>query len=113
GGVGKLVIKQHPLLIIAQREQGFSRVRLQFLRILESTLRCIAPNRWRTRATEKLCVRTRKPCPGKRKTGIKLHRPLKKTDGLLFQIAREEGGVVACFKSHATQIRIVSLRVIC
>ena len=33
GGLGQLVIALHPILIITQEEQGFGRVRLQFLRI--------------------------------------------------------------------------------
>ena len=43
-GFGEPVITQHPILIITQGEQGFRRVRLQFLRILQSTFRCVAPS---------------------------------------------------------------------
>src|SRR5439155_20290220 len=81
-GFGEPVIRQHPTLITAQGEQGFSRVRLQFLRILQSLLRCIAHVvAAASVAKVKKRLRTRKPRPGKRKLGVKLHRLRIKTNG--------------------------------
>ena len=105
-------------MIITQGEQGFRRVRLQFPRILQSTFRGIAASGFGGfssvgPAKVKHSVRARKPRPGKRKIGVKLYRPLKKTDGLPSEIAVVERGEEACLKSHATQIRIVSLGIGC
>src|SRR4029453_10333067 len=81
-GFGRPVIKQHPILIITQGEQGFSRVRLQFLRILQRTFGGIpASGSEVVTAAVKKPIRTRKPRPTQRKIGVKLHRTLKKTDG--------------------------------
>src|SRR5205814_4569151 len=107
---GALMIIQHPVLVITQGEQGFSRVRVQFLRILQSTFRCVSSSGAVRHFEIKLEKRVlaRKPRPSKRKIGVKLHRPLIKTDGFLCEIMRE-GGMGTWFRSDAVQIRIVGL----
>ena len=75
-------------------EQGFRRVRLQFLRILQSTFRCVAPSARRVvvvvAGKVEMRVHARKPRPSDRKIGVKLHRPLIKTDGFLCEIGGQE-----------------------
>src|SRR5215831_14577726 len=45
GGFRSCVIIQYPILIVALGEQGLGRVRFQFLRVFQSTYRCIASSR--------------------------------------------------------------------
>src|SRR4029077_13343928 len=100
------------VLIITQGKQGFRRVRLEFLRILQSTFRCISPSGGTIEpAKVDIGVLARKPGPGHRKIGVKLHRPFIKTDGFLCKVEME--GEVPYFKSQAAQICIVSLRIAC
>src|SRR5262245_7768006 len=111
GGFGKPVIPQHPVLIITQCEQGFGRVRLESLRIVQSTFRRIATSGSSVSPLKvKTCVHTREPCPRERKVRIKLHCTLIRIDGCLYCSVEEDA---TRFKSHPTQIRIVSLRVVC
>src|SRR5205814_5441038 len=100
-GFGGPEITQHPVLIITQGEQRFRRVRLQFLRILQRTLRGIAPSASSSVSPGKVDkrVRARKPRPSHRKIRVKLHRPLIKTGGFPFEIGRIETGEATCFES--------------
>src|SRR4029434_9596300 len=108
-GLGKPVIPQYPVLIITQCEQGFGRVRLESLRIVQSTLCRIATSGSFVSTKVKMCVHTRKPRPSEAKIGIKLHRPLIRIDGCLCCSIKE---AATCFKSQAAQICIVSLRIV-
>src|SRR5262245_56197445 len=83
GGFGKPVIPQHPVLIITQCEQGFGRVRLESLRIVQSTFCCIATSGSFVSTKVKICVHTRKLCPSERKIGVNLHRTFVRIDGCL------------------------------
>src|SRR5262249_55307907 len=94
-----------------QGEQGFRRVRLEFLRAVQSTFRRVTPSSRDLGAVEdKRCVLDRKSRPGKRKIGVKLHRLLIKTDGFPQGIERQG---TACLKSQSAQISIVSLLIVC
>src|SRR6266480_7934362 len=88
--LGEPVITQHVILIITQSEQGFGRVRLQFLRIVQSTLRCIALRGSTLEPAGKveMRVRMRKTRPSKPEIRVKLHRPIEKIGGLPYQIGR-------------------------
>src|SRR5881409_4060859 len=99
---------------MTQGELRFGRVRLEFLRILQRAFSRIAPSVSSVKHAEvknRMC--TRKPRTGKRKLGIKLHRPLVKTHGFQTGIGVAKGEMEACIKRQAAQIRIVSLRIIC
>src|SRR4030095_14407431 len=106
GGLGKPVISQHPVLIITQCEQGFGRVRLESLRIVQSTFGRIATSGSCVRTKVKTCVHTRKSRPSECKIGVNLHRPLIRIDGCLCCLIEE---AATGFKSQAAQISIVSL----
>src|SRR4030095_14996232 len=110
GGFGKPVIPQDPVLIITQCEQGFGRVRLESLRTIQSTFRCIATSDSGVGTKVKMCVHTRKPRPSERKIAVNLYCPLIRIDGCLCCSIEE---AATGFKSQAAQIRIVSLRVVC
>src|SRR5215475_3815291 len=109
GGLGKPVIPQNPVLIITQCEQGFGRVRLESLRILQSTFRRIATSGSFVSTKVKTCVHTRKLCPSERKIGVNLYCPLIRIDGCLCCSIEE---AATCFKSQAAQICIVSLWIV-
>src|SRR6476646_10073966 len=110
-GFGIFVITQHPVLIITQGQQGFGRVWLEFLRILQSSSRLIATSGGLVCADEvKRRVGTRKSCPGERKIGVELHGSFVRIDGFPLSSVRVRA---ARFKRHAAQIRIVSLRIVC
>src|SRR4029450_11014654 len=110
GGFGKPVIPQDPVLIITQCEQGFGRVRLESLRTIQSTFRCIATSATAAGPKVKMCVHTRKPRPSERKIAVNLYCPLIRIDGCLCCSIEE---AATGFKSQAAQISIVSLRVVC
>src|SRR5262249_6750819 len=55
-------------------------------------------------------VRTRESGPSKRKSWVELHRPLVKAHGLLKIVC---SGRSARFKSQPTEIRVVSLWIVC
>src|SRR5262250_2913982 len=95
-GFGKPVIPQHPVLIITQCDQGFGRVRLESLRIVQSTFCRIATSGSFVSTKVKKRVHTRKPRPSDCKIGIKLRGPLIRIDGRLC-CSVEEGAT--CFKS--------------
>src|SRR5262249_50590900 len=98
------VVTQHETLIITQSEQGFGRVRLQFLRVLQGSFGRIAASGGFVTAPEvKIRIRTRKPRPSERKNRVKLHRSLIKTDRFSQGI-----GFATCFKSQSAQIGVVS-----
>src|SRR5262245_25719861 len=103
------------ILITSQGEQGFRCVWRQFLRLLQSTFRCLLPsNSSGVSAIDgDKRVRARKPCPCDRKLGVKLHCPLIKTGGFLFEIGGVEGEVVAFIQREAAQICFVSLGIVC
>src|SRR4029453_19665628 len=82
-GFGKPVIPQPPVLIITQCEQGFGRVRLESLRIVQSTFCGIATSGSFVSSKVKICVHTRKPRPSERKIGVNLPCPLIRIDGCL------------------------------
>src|SRR4029453_15024654 len=110
GGVGKPVIPQHLVLIITQCEQGFGRVRLESLRIVQSTFCRIATSGSFVSTKVKMCVHTRKLRPSERKIGVNLYCPLIRIDGCLCRSIEE---AATGFKSQAAQICIVSLRIVC
>src|SRR5262249_26929748 len=103
------------IFITSQGEQGFRCVRRQFLRLLQGTFRCLLPSNvsWVITRDGDKNFRARKPCPCNRKPGVKLHRPLIKTGGFLFEIDGVEGEVVAFIQREAAQIYFVSLWIVC
>src|SRR4029453_11080229 len=97
-------------LIITEGQQGLRRIRRLFLRVIQSTFRCVASIRINVVAYKvEKGVQARKSRSSERKIGVKLHRLIVKTGG--FQHEIEKGA--ACFKSQAAQIRIVSLKIVC
>src|SRR5262249_37683475 len=110
GGLGKPVIPQNPVLIITQCEQGFGQVRLESLRILQSTFRRIATSGSFVGTKVKMSVHTRKLRPSERKIGVNLYCPLIRSDGCLCCSIEEAG---TGFKGQAAQICIVSFWVVC
>src|SRR5262249_16901529 len=99
------------IFIITQGEQGFGRVWLKFLRIFQSSFGRI-PASGGPVATVKVQkrVRSRKSCPSEREIGIEVYRLLIKIDGFPRGI---EGEDLACFKSQAAKIGIISIRIVC
>src|SRR5262249_57232574 len=98
GGFSKLIIVQAPILIVTQKEQGFGRVWLQSLRVLQGFFgRIAASGSYITAIKVKKRVRTRKSRPGKRKIRVKPHRQIIIIDGFEQCIARV---VAARFKSQ-------------
>src|SRR5262245_11938392 len=109
-GFGKPVIPQHPVLIITQCEQGFGRVWLESLRIVQSSFCRIATSGTYVGTSKvKICVHTRKLRPSDRKIGVNLHCPLIRIDGCLCCSIEEAASGV---KSQAAQICIVSLWIV-
>src|SRR5215475_10763007 len=98
------------VLIVTQGEQGLRRVRLKFLRILQSTF-CSLSRSFVVKVEKG--DHARKPRPGDRKRGVKLHGPLIKTDGFSCGLATLYGRSAACLKSQAAQVCIVSLWIVC
>src|SRR5262249_17359859 len=81
-GFGRAEFRQDHVLIIPQGEQGFRRVRLEFLRSVQRFFRCIAPKDSTIVTIILQCAHRRKPRPGERKVGVKLYRLLEKLGGL-------------------------------
>src|SRR4029453_18827676 len=98
GGFGKPVIPQPPVLIITQCEQGFGRVRLESLRIVQSTFCRIATSGSFVSSQVKTCVHTRKLRPSECEIGVNLHCPLIRIDGCLCSSIEE---AATCFKSES------------
>src|SRR4029453_16225740 len=91
-------------------EQGFRRVRLESLRIVQSTFCRIATNASFVSTQVKMWVHTRKMCPSERKIGVNLYRPLIRLDGCLCCSIEE---AATGFKSQAPKICIVSFWIVC
>src|SRR4030095_1579545 len=91
-------------------EQGFRRVRLESLRILQSNLCRITASRTFVASEVEMRISARKRRPSDRKIGVKLHRAFIKTSGFPGWGAE---GTAACSKSHAAQIGIVSFWIVC
>src|SRR4029077_5110486 len=107
---GGPVISRNLVLIITQSEEGFGRVRRQFLRIVQCTFACVGASVGNA-VNQRL--RARKPRPTDRKVRVKLHRSFKKTRRFRLAIVSPNTGVVARLKSHAAKIGIISLRIVC
>src|SRR5262249_38628477 len=97
-------------------EQAIRCVRRQFLRLLQSTFRCLPPSNSGgvlTKVDRDRSVCPRKPCPCNRKLRVKLHRPFIKSGSFLFEIGGVGAVVVAFIQRQAAQICFVSLWIVC
>src|SRR5207247_5356636 len=108
---GKFIITQHEKLVIRYRQQSFGRVWLELLRHVQGALRCVPTGAGGIVGRRiHLGVRTRKPAPGERESGVESDRLLVKAGRLFHGIDRAH---TLSFRRQAAQIHIVSFGITC